>query len=41
MRSLLEPIPVYVILAEDAALRGAAAGLRAALRGGGADLARP
>ena len=41
MRSLLAPIPLYVILAEDAALRGAAAGLSAALRAGGRTLTRP
>jgi glucokinase len=41
MQSLLEPIPVYVIVAEGAALRGAAAGLRVALLAGGDDLARP
>ena len=40
MQSLLEPIPVYLILAEGAALRGAAAGLRTALLAGGGDLAR-
>lgn len=41
MGSLLAPIPLYVILAEDAALRGAAAGLSAALRAGGRTLTRP
>ena len=41
LRSLLAPIPIYVILAEQAALKGAAAGLRAALAAGGAELTRP
>lgn len=41
MKRLLEPIPVYVILAEGAALRGAAAGLRVAFATGGEDLTRP
>ena len=41
MKALLAPIPVYVILAEFAALKGAAAGLRAELAAGGASLARP
>ncbi len=34
MRAFLAPIPIYVILAEFAALKGAAAGLRHALSGG-------
>jgi glucokinase len=34
MRAYLEPIPIYVILAEFAALKGAAAGLRAELVAG-------
>jgi glucokinase len=41
MKAFVAPIPVYVILAEFAALKGAAAGLRAELAAGGAGLARP
>ncbi|MGC1181306.1 MAG: glucokinase [Methyloceanibacter sp.] len=41
MRSFLAPIPVYVILAEFATLKGAAAGLRTRLAAAGAELARP
>lgn len=41
MRSLLAPVPVYVILAPFAALKGAAAGLRAALEIGGEALTHP
>ena len=41
MRGYLEPVPVYVILAPDAALRGAAAGLRAGLERGGGALVMP
>lgn len=41
MKAYLEPIPIYVILAEFAALKGAAAGLRAELVAGGDRLARP
>jgi glucokinase len=40
MSAYLEPIPIYVILAEFAALKGAAAGLRAELVAGGDRLAR-
>lgn len=40
MGALLAPIPVYVILAEFAALKGAAAGLRNALRTTGAGITR-
>jgi len=40
MQAFLAPIPIYVILAEFPALKGAAVGLRAALSGG-AGLARP
>jgi glucokinase len=40
MRAYLEPIPIYVILAEFAALKGAAASLRAELVAGGDRLAR-
>lgn len=38
MGALLAPIPIYVILAEFAALKGAAAGLRNALQAGGAGI---
>jgi glucokinase len=41
MGAYLEPIPVYVILAEFAALKGAAAGLREALATGSKQLTRP
>jgi len=41
MKAFLAPIPIYVILAEFAALKGAAAGLRAEFVSGGAALARP
>jgi glucokinase len=41
MKGPLAPIPVYVILDQCAALRGAAAGLRSALLDGGNDLVRP
>jgi glucokinase len=41
MGAFLAPIPVYVILAEFAALKGAAAGIRAALAGGGTTISRP
>jgi glucokinase len=40
MGAFLVPIPVYVILAEFAALKGAAAGLRVAFAGGGASMSR-
>lgn len=40
MGALLAPIPVYVILAEFAALKGAAAGLRSALLTAGAGMTR-
>ncbi len=41
MRAFLQPIPVFVILAELAALKGAAAGLRAALATGGVGVTGP
>jgi glucokinase len=41
MGAFLAPIPVYVILAEFAALKGAAAGLRAAFAGGGCQMSHP
>jgi hypothetical protein len=41
MRNYLASIPVYVILAEHATLKGAAAGLRASLVAGEAGLKRP
>lgn len=41
MRSYLAPIPIYVILAQFAALKGAAAGLRASLAANGAGLTTP
>lgn len=41
MGALLAPIPVYVILAEFAALKGAAAGLRNALEAGGGLVTTP
>ena len=41
MRSFVAPIPVHVIMAQFAALKGAAAGLRASLLRGGAGLSVP
>jgi glucokinase len=41
MGAFLAPIPIYVILAEFAALKGAAAGLHAALEAGGSALTGP
>jgi hypothetical protein len=41
MRSFVAPIPVNVIMAQFAALKGAAAGLRASLLRGGAGLSVP
>lgn len=41
MRSFVSPIPVYVILTQFAALKGAASGLRASLTKGGAGLSVP
>jgi glucokinase len=41
MRSFVAPIPVYVIMAQFAALKGAASGLRASLLKGGAGLSVP
>ena len=41
MRAFLQPIPVFVILAKFAALKGAAAGLRAALAAGGVGVTGP